>query len=200
MSAALPGDLDPERNRPEVEAAFAAVPDGTVAEILDGELFTFPRPARPHTRSASRLGFKLGSPFDLGEGGPGGWVILVEPELRLGPRPDILDPDLAGWKRERLPDALGDEETLAYYDVVPDWVCEVISPSTERIDRGKKMRIYRREGVGHVWLLSPLLRTLEVYRLEGGRWLLLETYEDDAKVRAEPFDAVELDLGGVWAR
>jgi Uma2 family endonuclease len=200
MSAAVPQALDPERNAPEVEAAFEAVPPEMVAEILDGELFTFPRPAHPHTRSASRLGMRLGGPFDLGEGGPGGWVILDEPELHLGRRPDKLAPDLAAWRRERMPDALGDEETPAYYDVAPDWACEVISPRTERIDRGKKMRIYRREGVGHLWLLSPLLRTLEVYRLEGGRWSLLETYEDDEKVRAEPFDAVELDLASIWAR
>ncbi|WP_438005117.1 Uma2 family endonuclease [Sorangium sp. So ce321] len=196
----LPGNLEPARNAPEVEAAFEAVPPESVAEILDGELFTFPRPGRPHTRSASRLGMKLGSAFDLGDDGPGGWVLLDEPELHLGPRPDKVVPDLAGWKRERMPDALGDEDTPAHYDVPPDWVCEVISPRTERVDRGKKMRIYRREGVGHVWLLSPLLRTLEVYRLEGGRWVLLETYEDDAKVRAEPFDAVELDLAAIWTR
>jgi Uma2 family endonuclease len=200
VTAALPRDLDPERNSPEVEAAFEAVPPEMVAEILDGELFTFSRPAHPHTRSASRLGMKLGGPFDLGEGGPGGWVILDEPELHLGRRPDKLAPDLAGWRRERMPDAMGDEDTPAHYDVAPDWVCEVISPRTERIDRGKKMRIYRREGVGHVWLLTPLLRTLEVYRLEAGRWVLLETYEDDEKVRAEPFDAMELDLGTLWAR
>ncbi|WP_437925332.1 Uma2 family endonuclease [Sorangium sp. So ce291] len=99
-----------------------------------------------------------------------------------------------------MPDALGDEDTPAHHDAPPDWACEVISPRTERVDRGKKMRIYRREGVGHVWLLSPLLRTLEVYRLEGGRWVLLETYEEDAKVRAEPFDAVELDLAAIWTR
>ncbi|WP_437760795.1 Uma2 family endonuclease [Sorangium sp. So ce1389] len=196
----LPRNLDPDRNAPEVEAAFEAVPPEQVAEILDGELFTFPRPGRPHTRSASRLTMKLGSAFDLGDGGPGGWVLLDEPELHLGPRPDKVVPDLAGWKRERMPDALGDEDTPAHYDVSPDWVCEVISPRTERVDRGKKMRIYRREGVGHVWLLSPLLRTLEVYRLEGGRWVLLETYEEDAKVRAEPFDAVELDLAAIWIR
>ncbi|WP_437760801.1 Uma2 family endonuclease [Sorangium sp. So ce1389] len=196
----LPRNLDPDRNAPEVEAAFEAVPPEQVAEILDGELFTFPRPGRPHTRSASRLTMKLGSAFDLGDGGPGGWVLLDEPELHLGPRPDKVVPDLAGWKRERMPDALGDEDTPAHYDVSPDWVCEVISPRTERVDRGKKMRIYRREGVGHVWLLSPLLRTLEVYRLEGGRWVLLETYEEDAKVRAEPFDAVELDLAEIWIR
>ena len=199
MSAAMPQDLDPEQNSPQVEAAFEAVPSEMVAEILDGELFTFARPARPHTRSASRLTMTLGAPFDLGNGGPGGRVILIEPELHLGPRPDKLVPDLAAWRRERMPDAVGDKETPAHYDVAPDWVCEVISTGTERVDRGKKMRIYRREGVKHVWLLSPLLRTLEVYRLEGGLWLLLETYEDEAKIRAEPFDALEIDLAALWS-
>jgi Uma2 family endonuclease len=193
---AVPGD----RNSPEVEAAFEAVPDEMVGEILDGELFTFPRPARPHTRSASRLTMKLGSAFDTGDNGPGGWVILDEPELHLGPRPDKLIPDLAGWTRARMPDALGDEDTPAFYSAAPEWVCEVISPRTERTDRGKKMRIYRREGVGHIWLLTPLQQTLEVYRLEGGRWMLLDTYEGDAKVRVEPFDAMELDLASIWAR
>ena len=199
MTTAVPSDLQPARNAPDVEAAFQAVPDEMVGEILDGELFTFPRPARPHTRSASRLGFKLGGPFDLGDGGPGGWVILDAPELHLGPRPDKLVPDLTGWKRERMPDARGDQVTPAHHDVAPDWVCEVVSPGTERVDRGKKMRIYRRERVGHVWLVNPLLRTLEVYRLERGRWTLLETHADDDKVRAEPFDAVELDLSAIWA-
>lgn len=192
--------LTAERNTPDVEAAFEAVPPEMVAEILDGELFTFPRPARPHTRSASRLTMKLGGAFDTGDSGPGGWVILDEPELHLGPKPDKLAPDLAGWTRERMPDALGDEETPAYYDVAPEWVCEVISPRTERVDRGKKMRIYRREGVSHLWLLTPLQQTLEVYRLEAGRWVLLDTHEGDAKVRVEPFEAVELDLSTIWAR
>jgi Uma2 family endonuclease len=200
MSAAAPLHLDPERNAPEVEAAFEAVPPEMVAEILDGELFTFPRPARPHARSSSRLTMKLGSPFDLGEGGPGGWVILREPEIHLGVGPDKVAPDLAGWLRERLPDAFGGEDTPAHYDVLPDWACEVISPLTARVDRARKMRIYRREGVGHLWMLSPLLRLLEVYRLEAGRWSLLDTYEGDDKVRAEPFDAVELDLASIWAR
>jgi Uma2 family endonuclease len=200
MSAAISDRPSAERNSPAVEAAFEATEPELVAEILDGELFTFPRPGKPHTRSASRLTMKLGGPFDLGEGGPGGWVILDEPELHLGPRPDKVVPDLAAWRRERMPDAIGDEATPAPYDVVPDWVCEVISPRTERVDRGKKMRIYRREGVRHAWLLHPVHRTLEVYRLEGGHWVLLETYEDDARVRAEPFDAVELDLATVWSR
>lgn len=95
---------------------------------------------------------------------------------------------------------MGDEETPAFYDIPPDWVCEVISPRTERVERGEKMRIYRREGIKHIWLLSPLLRTLEVYRLEGALWMLVETYEDDAKVRAEPFPALQLDLATLWSQ
>jgi Uma2 family endonuclease len=200
VSAEPARDTAARRNRPEVEAAFEATPPEMTAEILDGELFTFPRPGRPHTRSASRLTMKLGGAFDLGDGGPGGWVILSEPELHLGPRPDILVPDLAAWTRDRMPDALGDEETPAHYEVAPDWVCEIVSPRTERVDRGKKMRIYRRESVGHAWLLSPVHQTLEVYRLENGRWTLLETYEENAIVRAEPFEAVELNLASIWAK
>lgn len=187
------------RNSADVEAAFEAVPSEMVAEILDGELFTFPRPGRPHTRGASRLGMKIGGAFDLGDGGPGGWVILDEPELHLGPRPDKIVPELAGWTREHMPDALGGEDAPAYYDTAPQWVCEVISPRTERVDRGKKMRIYRREGVRNVWLLSPLQQTLEVYRLEEGRWVLLDTHEGDDKVRAEPFAAIAIDLAMLWA-
>lgn len=198
MNAQAARALD-DANPPEVEAAFEAVPEEMVAEILDGELHTFPRPARRHTRAASRLGRRLG-PFDDDDGDPGGWVILDEPAIHLGPKPDKIVPDLAGWRRERMPDALGDEAAPPYYEVAPDWVCEVLSERTERIDRGKKMRIYRREGVRHLWLLSPMLQTLEVYRLEDKRWVLLETYEGDDVVRAEPFDAIELQLSLLWAR
>lgn len=190
---------DPDApNDPAVEAAFRATPDTSVAEILDGELFTMPRPARRHTRAASRLGAQVSLPFDLGAGGPGGWVILDEPDLHLGPKPDKIVPDLAGWRRERMPDAIGPDDAPPYYDLAPDWVCEVISPATEAVDRGKKMRIYRREGVTNVWLLNPVSRTLEVYRLDGGRFFLLETYERDEVVRAEPFDAIELALAVLW--
>lgn len=199
MSADAAHTLMPEGNRPEVEAAFQALPEEMVAEILDGELYTFPRPARPHTRAASRLGRRLG-PFDDDDGQPGGWIILDEPEIHLGPRPDKVVADLAGWRRERMPDALGPEDAPAHYDVAPDWVCEVLSPRTERTDRGKKMRIYRREGVRNVWLINPLSQTLEVYRLENERWSLLDTYEGDAVVHAEPFDAIELPLATLWAR
>jgi Uma2 family endonuclease len=193
--------LDPNApNDPAVEAAFQAVPDTMVAEILDGELHTMPRPGRPHTNTASLLGGELHGPFRRGRGGPGGWVLLDEPEIHLGPKPDKVVPDLAGWRRERMPDATGPSNASAHYDVVPDWICEILSPSTEATDRGKKMRIYRREGVGHAWLINPVTRTLEVYRLETARWVLLDTFEEDAVVRAEPFDAIELPLASLWER
>jgi Uma2 family endonuclease len=188
------------RNAPEVEAAFQAVPEEMTAEILDGELHVSPRPAKRHTRAASRLGVIIGGPFDLGSGGPGGWVILDEPELHLGPRPDKIVPDLTGWRRERMPDALGESGDDVHYDTAPDWVCEVLSESNERTDRTKKMRIYRRERVPHVWLVAPLLQTLEVYAIEGERYSLLDTYEGDARLRVPPFDALDLDLAALWQK
>jgi Uma2 family endonuclease len=198
MAARAPRDhTDPNApNHPSVEAAFQAVPDTMIAEIIDGELVTQARPAKPQANATSLLGGELHGPFRRGRGGPGGWVILFEPELHLGPKPDKLVPDLAGWRRERMPDAL--ESSDPFFDLAPDWVAEVVSPSTEAVDRGKKMRIYRREGVGHLWVINPVLRTLEVYRLEAARWVLLDTFEGDMSVRAEPFDAVELSLGVLW--
>lgn len=187
-------------NDPAVEAAFRAVPDTMIAEIVDGELHTLPRPARRHTRAASKLGGELYGPFWRGTGGPGGWVILDEPEIHLGPRPDIVVPDLAGWHSDRMPDDAAAEAEPSYYDVAPDWVCEILSPATEATDRGKKMRIYRREGVRHAWLINPLTRTLEVYRLDSQHWMLLDTFEEDSVVRAEPFDAIELSLAVLWSR
>ncbi len=186
-------------NKPEVEAAFQAVPDTMIAEILDGELHTMPRPARPHTNTASLLGGELHGPFRRGMGGPGGWVILDEPEIHLGPKPDKVVPDLAGWHRERMPSARGSKDSPTYYEIAPDWACEILSPGTEAVDRGKKMRIYRREGVGHVWLIDPIEKLLEVYRLEEDRYFLLNTYEGEAVVRAEPFDAIEFPLALLWA-
>jgi Uma2 family endonuclease len=200
MTAEPARKLDPQRNAPEVEAAFEAVPAEMVAEILDGELHVMPRPARRHTRTASELGGELVPPFSRAKGGPGGWVILDEPELHLGSRPDKIVPDLAGWRRERMPDAIGPDHAPPYYDVAPDWACEVVSPGTERLDRGKKMRIYRREGVANVWLLDPVAETLEVYRLTVDGWLLVETWEGDAMVRTEPFDAIEFQLSSLWAK
>ena len=170
------------------------VPDILVAEIVDGELITSPRPASPHAYATSALIQDLG-PFGRppgGPGGPGGWWILFEPELHLGV--DILVPDLAGWRRESMP-AL---RNVAYFEQAPDWVCEVVSPTTARIDRVRKMPIYAREQVGHLWLVDPIMRTLEVYRLEGQRWVVASTHGGAESVRAEPFAALELDMSRWW--
>lgn len=164
------------------------------AEILEGAFIMMNRPRTEHTSASSRLGVMLGGPFDLGVGGPGGWVLLDEPELHLGRRPDKLGPDLAGWRRERMPRV----PRTAEIKLAPDWVCEVLSESTEDRDRGAKKRIYRREGVGHYWLLDPIEQTLEILRLEGGRWSLVAEHRGGVRVRAEPFDAIELDLSVLW--
>lgn len=179
---------------PDVLEAYRRAPDHMVAEILDGQLSLMPRRRPRHASAAARIAAALRGFHDPDEGDPGGWVILIEPELHLGPHPDILDPDLAGWQRARLPE----EPQEAAIRVPPDWVCEILSDSTEAIDRGPKRRIYRREGVGHLWLCDPRIRTLEVYRLEGGRWVELDTFEGEAKARAEPFEAIELDLGRIF--
>jgi Uma2 family endonuclease len=196
--ASLPARVDPRfpNLRPEVAEGYLNAPEHVNAEVIDGELFLMSRPRPRHGRGAGQLLRWLGRFDDGDDGTRGSWVFLFEPELHLGGKPDIIDPDLAGWRRERMPEV--PEE--AAITLPPDWICEVISPSTEAIDRGKKMRVFRREGVGHVWLLSPELRTLEAYRLENGRYSLLDTHEGDATVRAEPFDAVELRLPVLWAR
>lgn len=169
-----------------------ALPEHVIGEIIAGELHAQPRPRIRHARAASALGEELGQPYGRGRGGPGGWIFLDEAELHLGE--DVLVPDLAGWRHERLPE-LPDE---AYLDLAPDWACEVLSPSTERLDRVGKMRVFARERVGHVWLLNPTLETLEVYVLEGPRYSVAQTFEGNASVRAVPFDAIELDLAVLW--
>lgn len=184
--------FEPGRRRATYQDVLDA-PAHLVAEVVGGELWLSPRPAGPHTSVASALGAELAQPFHRGRGGPGGWIILDEPELHLGP--EIVVPDLAGWRRERLPGI----RNVAYFTLAPDWLCEVISPSTEKLDRAKKLPIYAAHGVRHVWLINPLQRTLEVLRLHDGNWLTLAVHCDDARVRAEPFDAIELDLADLWA-
>jgi len=169
------------------------VPPHLVAEILGGRLITHPRPAPKHTLAGSSLGYGLIGPFQMGRGGPGGWWILDEPELHLGV--DVLVPDIAGWRRERMPAM----PQTAWFEIAPDWVCEILSPATARDDRVVKMPIYAENGVGHLWLIDPDLRILEVYGLESGRWVLLETQRDDAGVSPPPFSAVEIGLGDLWA-
>jgi Uma2 family endonuclease len=171
------------------------VPDHLVAEILDGELFATPRPAAPHAYTAAQLVTTLGDPFSRGRGGPGGWIILFEPELHL--HDDVVVPDLAGWRRERLPSV----PDAPFLTLAPDWVCEILSPSTERMDRVQKLRIYARETVTHVWLINPRLHTLEVLRVEGERWSVVATHGgDDDQVTVEPFEAVPIELSQIWPR
>jgi Uma2 family endonuclease len=171
------------------------VPDNLVAEIIDGELFTSPRPASPHARAAAMIAGDFFGEFDRPPGdpeGPGGWWLLFEPELHFGD--DVLVPDLAGWRRARLPSL----PNVAAFVLAPDWVCEVISPSTGVIDRGRKMRVYAREGVEGLWIVDPILRTLEIYRLEAGRWVVAATHGGADVVRPEPFAEVEVRLARWW--
>lgn len=181
-----------ELGRPATYQDLVDAPDLLVAEIVDGELWTSPRPAPRHADASSELGARLRVAFDNGPPGREGWRILFEPELHLGDH--TLVPDLAGWRRERLP-RLPD---TAFFAVSPDWVCEVLSPSTALLDRAKKLRVYAAHGVQHAWLVDPILRTLEVLRLDGVHWTLLDTHVGSVTVRAEPFEAVELELGRLW--
>ena len=175
-------------------ADLCALAPNLVGEIIDGVLYAQPRPAARHAVANIVLAGELGSAFGRGRGGPGGWVILFEPELHLGAEPDILVPDLAGWRRERMPVV----PDAAFFTLPPDWVCEVLSPSTHRLDRSKKLPVYQRERVGHVWLVDPVARTLEIFRLDGDSYRFIAIYADDATCRAEPFDAIELELGALW--
>jgi Uma2 family endonuclease len=171
-----------------------ALPHNVVGELIRGSLVTHPRPASPHARASSRLGGALDGPFDRGAGGPGGWLLLDEPELHL--HGDVLVPDLAGWRRERMPQM----PDAPAFEIAPDWVCEVLSPSTARVDRVEKLPVYAHEGVRHVWLVDPLAQTLEVLRLEGRLWSIVMAVAGECHVQAEPFDAIELALGALWER
>jgi len=179
--------------KPATYEDLVRVPGHLVAEIANGELVTSPRPAPRHARAASSLGGELYGPFDRGRGGPGGWVILDEPELHL--HGDVLVPDIAGWRRERMP-AL--PETSAF-ELAPDWLAEVISPSTASFDRTVKLPIYAREHVSHVWLLDPLVQTLEVLRLDGASYRVVGAWSGSATVQCEPFEALGLQLTELWS-
>ena len=172
------------------------VPEQFVAEIVDGELFATPRPAPPHARAGSAIGSVIFDRFDGPPRGdpeaPGGWWILFEPELHLGS--DVLVPDVAGWRRSRMQNL---PKTAAFSDA-PDWACEVLSTSTTRLDREHKMPIYAREGVGHLWIVDPIARTLEVYRLESQRWIVASAHGGSERLRVEPFHAIEIDIGRWW--
>jgi Uma2 family endonuclease len=190
--SAVVGNPGAKSSKPATYADIEALPPHLIGEILDGELVASPRPAPRHAQASSNLGVLLGNPFGFGRGGPGGWRIVDESELHL--HRDVVVPDIAGWRLERMP-AL---PSTAYFELPPDWACEVLSESTRRRDRVQKLSIYAREKVTHVWLIDPDAQTLEVFRLDGARWLLVGTWSGTDQVRAEPFDALELDLALLW--
>jgi Uma2 family endonuclease len=179
--------------RPATYQDLLAVPDHLVAEILNGELVTVPRPASPHAYTAGKIFRDLNTRFDgPARGDGGGWWILFEPEIHLGE--DVVVPDVGGWRHERMPAF----QNVAFFELAPNWVCEVASPSTARIDRAVKLAIHQREGVGHVWLVDALAKTLEVLRLEGGRWVVAAVQGGNDAMRAEPFEALLIEFAHWW--
>ena len=178
--------------KPATYEDVLSAPENKVAEILDGELFLSPRPAPRHAIASARLGRILGG-FDDDPVGPGGWWILNEPELHFGE--NVLVPDLAGWTRERMP-AIPNE---AYFTLAPDWVCEVLSPSTARIDRMRKLPIYAAAGIPFAWLVDPVERLVEILRLRDGAWSIMAVCGDTDVIRLAPFGSLEISLARLWA-
>ncbi len=174
-----------------------AAPANMVAELIGGELVLNPRPGVRHAVASSKIGGQLVPKFDDGDGGPGGWIILDEPELHLDEH--VLVPDLAGWKRTRMPTA----PDRPFIELSPDWVCEVLSPSTAALDRVRKLPIYASSRVQYAWLVDPVSKTLEVLSLDTSStpssWRIAQTFEGSASVAAQPFDAIDLHLGRLWA-
>ena len=169
------------------------VPDHLIGEIIAGELIVSPRPGPHHTHTSSSLIGDLQGPFQKGKGGPGGWWIYYEPEVHL--REDVLVPDICGWRKDLFPHPPIEE---SYYNFAPNWVCEILSPSTFRVDRVQKLSIYLREKVDHIWFIDPVAMTLEVLERKDNRWMIAATHAGNTLVRAAPFEAIEIDLGSLW--
>ena len=179
---------------PPLYDRLLALPQNLVGEIINGELYTQPRPAGPHALACSALQIEVGSAYHFGRGGPGGWWIIVEPEIHFIRDTEVLVPDIAGWRREGLPKIPDDQR----FEVLPNWVCEVLSPSTAKKDRVEKMPVYARYGVAFLWLVDPLARTLETYELQEGKWIVGGMFKDDDTVRVAPFQAITLVLSELW--
>ncbi|MFO1173072.1 MAG: Uma2 family endonuclease [Hyphomicrobiaceae bacterium] len=179
----------------EKHASYAdieALPPNVVGEIIFGSLVTHPRPVQWHGAAAGALNVALGAPYQFGSGGPGGWVFIPEPELHLGPH--VIVPDLGGWLRERMTEP----PSKGWHEVAPDWVCEILSPGTERHDKGAKRTIYATYGVNHLWQVDPRLKSLEVFRRQDNGWLLTGTFFENDDVNAEPFTELTFPLGRLW--
>lgn len=184
-----------QQTRPSLYEQLEALPEGLIGEILSGQLYTQPRPSGAHVVTVTSLADELVSPFQKGRGGPGGWWIAAEPELHFIHNAEVDVPDLAGWRRTRLPRIPNDHR----FTVVPDWVCEVLSPSTESRDRQVKMPIYAQFRVAYAWLIDPRAHTLEAYALEGDAWREIGRFAGGARVSLPPFEAVTISLDDLWA-
>jgi Uma2 family endonuclease len=170
------------------------LPEGLTGEILNGQLHTQPRPAGLHALVESNLQIEVGGPFGKGRGGPGGWWIIVEPELHFIRDTEVLVPDIAGWRRDRMPQVPAEHR----FEIVPDWICEVLSPSTESKDREIKMPIYAHFGVANAWLVNLKSRTLEAYTLIAEQWENILIAERDQILTIPPFEAIRLELSSLW--
>ena len=171
-----------------------SLPEHLTGEIINGELIVMPRPGPKHARSTTALGSEIFDPFDRARNnGPGGWWILFEPEIHLNS--DVIVPDLAGWKRDLVPNL---PTSKAYFEIAPNWVCEVLSKKTATMDRVKKLPVYAKSKVDHVWLVNPDQKTLEVYIRKEDKWGEVLNFGGEGLIRAEPFDAIEINLGDLW--
>lgn len=174
--------------------AIERLPEGVTGELINGQLHTQPRPAARHALAASNLGADLISPFSRGRGGPGGWWIIDEPEVHFVRNTEVLVPDLGGWRRERMPVLPEDQR----FEVVPDWVCEVLSPSTASKDRELKMPMYVHYGVQYAWIVDPVRYLLEAYELKNSEWASIGIFGSGDAIAAPPFEAVSLDVDALW--
>jgi Uma2 family endonuclease len=182
------------RTLPTLYEQLEALPEGLTGEVINGQLYTQPRPSGRHGLAESSLIDELVGPFQKGRGGPGGWWIIGEPELHFVRDAEVDVPDLAGWRRERMPRIPEDQR----FTVVPDWVCEILSTSTASKDRQIKMPIYAEYGVGYAWLVDPLACTLEAYERDGANWREIGRFSGDDQVAVAPFAAVTIHLADLW--
>ncbi len=180
---------------PSLYEQLMALPEHVTGEILNGQLYAMPRPSGRHGLVASSLNVDLGGPFGFGRGGPGGWWIIQEPEVHFLRDVEVAVPDLAGWRRERMPSIPEGHR----FEVAPDWLCEILSPSTAKKDRVVKLPLYAHYGVAHVWIVDPAAQTLEAFELREGQWTLISTLKEDDTVAVPPFNAVAFSLADLWA-
>ena len=176
----------------ELYKELCDLPSNFVGEIINEELVVMPRPASKHAMASSILGGLLSGPFGLGKGGPGGWWIIDEPELRFPY--DVIVPDISGWKKERMPVY----PDVTQFELSPDWVCEVLSPSTARYDKISKLKIYAENKVPYYWIVDPLNRVLEIFTLDKKTYKLAFVFGKNDLVKAPPFEELEFDLGNLW--